>query len=353
VAVSAPPTRNWVVITTVNAPGAAVESLLATLADAWNVVVVGDTRTPPLWNEWPVEFLSLEKQRELYGAFAAAAPTNHYCRKNFGYLYALQRGAACILEADDDGSPYEWFGANVGRAVRGRLVGGGDWVNVYRWFTDRLIWPRGLPLDAIHQRGDLFAEEAGRESPVQQFLVDNDPDVDAIFRHIFPATGFTFDRGAAPVLLAPGTWCPFNTQNTLWFEEAFPLLYLPSFCNFRVTDVWRSLVAQRALWLSGSSLAFHPATIAQTRNLHDLAQDFVDEIPSYTQNRKIAERLDRAAGELGGQSTGEAGRRLWLALIDAGFLPEREAALIDHWFDAVQRCSARTAITPPVAAGGR
>jgi hypothetical protein len=75
VVVPAQPARNWIVITTVNAPGEAVERLLGGLGGAWGMVVVGDARTPPVWNDWPVEFLPLEKQRELYGAFAAAAPT--------------------------------------------------------------------------------------------------------------------------------------------------------------------------------------------------------------------------------------------------------------------------------------
>jgi hypothetical protein len=328
----APSKPNWIVITTINEPSEAIARLADDLGDDWGMVMVGDAKTPPRWNDWPVEFLSLERQRESFGAFAAEAPTNHYSRKNFGYLYAQQRGATSILETDDDSSPYPTFGTNATGAVRGRLVGGGDWVNVYRWFTDRLIWPRGLPLDAIHRRGELVSESASAECPVQQFLVDNDPDVDAIFRLVLPETGFTFEPAAAAVLLEPGTWCPFNSQNTLWLEEAFPLLYLPHFANFRVTDIWRSLVAQRALWLSGRSLAFHTSTLAQKRNPHDLRRDFADEIPSYTKNRDIAECLDRAAAELSGASMAESGRRLWLALVDAGFLPEDERTLIERWY---------------------
>ena len=344
--------QNWIVITTVNEPNEAVGELLAHLGGAWGVVVVGDVGTPRLWNDWPVEFLSLERQRELFGSFADEAPTNHYSRKNFGYLYALQQGATSILEADDDAIPYPTFGTNVTRAVRGRLVGGGDWANVYRWFTDRLIWPRGLPLDAVYRRGSLVSESAVRACPVQQFLVDNDPDVDAIFRQIFPGTGFTFDPGAAAVLLEPGTWCPFNTENTLWFEEVFPLLYLPHFCNVRVTDIWRSLVTQCALWLFGRSLAFHTSTLSQTRNPHDLSRDFVDEIPAYTKNRAIAECLEHAAGELEARSMIEAGRKLWLTLTDAGFLPAQETGLIERWFDAVQTWSSRETTSARLALGG-
>jgi hypothetical protein len=30
-----------------------------------------------------------------------------------------------------------------------------------------------------------------------------------------------------------------------------PLLYLPSHCCFRMTDIWRSFIAQRCLWELG------------------------------------------------------------------------------------------------------
>ncbi|MBX3024953.1 hypothetical protein KF840_08600 [bacterium] len=84
---------HWLVLTTINQPSDGIGELITRLGDDWGVVVVGDVRTPPSWCDWPVEFLSLERQRELFGAFAADARTHHYARKNFGYLYAHARGA--------------------------------------------------------------------------------------------------------------------------------------------------------------------------------------------------------------------------------------------------------------------
>lgn len=327
-----PSTPDWIVVTTIHEPRPALGDLLARLGESWGVVVVGDVRTPPTWNDWPVVFLSLERQLELFGAFAATAPRNHYARKNFGYLYARRRGATCILETDDDNAPYPTFATRIALDVEGRLVGGGDWANVYAWFTERPIWPRGLPLDALRRRGDLVEAGARRACAVQQYLVDDDPDVDAIHRLVFGQTDFAFDADAAPVILQPGTWCPFNSQNTLWLEAALPLLYLPHHCSMRVADIWRSLVAQRALWLHGGSIAFHPSSARQERNPHDLLRDFADEVPGYTGNRAIAQCLDRAAAGLAGRSIADAGRGLWSALVAAGFLPGEEMALIESWF---------------------
>ena len=63
-----------------------------------------------------------------------------------------------------------------------------------------------------------------------------DPDVDAVYR-LTRKTPLFFDRAAEPVVLASDTWTPFNSQNTLFYREAFPLLYLPCHVSFRMTDI--------------------------------------------------------------------------------------------------------------------
>ncbi len=60
----------------------------------WSAVVVGDTKTPADWSCPGVDFLSVEKQKQLFGAYADLIPYRHYCRKNLGYLYAMSHGAA-------------------------------------------------------------------------------------------------------------------------------------------------------------------------------------------------------------------------------------------------------------------
>ena len=87
----------------------------------------------------------------------------------------------------------------------------------------------------------------------------------------------------------PDVWCPFNSQTTWWFPAACPLMYLPSFCTFRMTGIWRSFVAQRCLWAMGSALTFHQAEVIQQRNVHNLLKDFEDEVPGYLRNESICE----------------------------------------------------------------
>src|SRR5690348_18334068 len=101
----------------------------------------------------------------------------------------------------------------------------------------------------------------------------------------------TFEK-KSPLILGEGSWCPFNSQNTTWKKEAFPLLYLPSFCSFRMTDIWRSFIAQRIAWTCGWNIAFHAADVIQERNEHSLLKDFEDEIAGYMHNGRICKLLE-------------------------------------------------------------
>src|SRR5262249_42174164 len=144
--------------------------------------------------------------------------------------------------------PLDGFWAPRARQAAAALVDAPGWHNVYRHFSDTGIWPRGLPLDAVQAAvapHDGLARGAA-DCPIQQELADDNPDVDAVFRLVC-ARRVRFAAGRA-VALGRGTWCPFNSQATAWWRDAAPLLYLPAFCSFRMTDIWRSFVAQRIAW---------------------------------------------------------------------------------------------------------
>jgi len=176
----------WIVLTTINHPTKAVlEFAEIATKRGWGFVVVGDTKTPVDWKVDGVEYLSIEKQHELYGEYSLESPVRHYARKNFGYLYAIAHGATIIIESDDDNRPYENFGLAMEKSVKGLLVGNAKWVNLYKHFSDELIWPRGLPLDNIHEKGSVLSADINFDCHIQQYLADLDPDVDAIFRLIY------------------------------------------------------------------------------------------------------------------------------------------------------------------------
>jgi hypothetical protein len=327
------PKRPWIVITSINPPTPAVAEFATFARSAGGgVVVVGDTKSPADWRHEGVVFLSIAEQRRLFGELADAIPTRSYARKNLGYLYAIAQGAGLIIDTDDDNRPYSDFARGLASTVSAPLVGGVDWVNVYRYFTDARIWPRGLPLDRVREQGTV-RDRVERTCPVQQYLADLDPDVDAIYR-LLEADPLRFRPGAEPVILDAGTFCPFNSQNTVFYPEAFELLYLPCFVSFRMTDIWRSFVAQRVLWEQGHHLAFGRATVFQERNAHDLMKDFEDEVVGYLQNRRIGEVL--AATPVAALARADAVRSCYRSLRELGVVKEDELRVLSLW-DAARR----------------
>ena len=319
------------VVTSISPPNDVLRALAAGCRErGMGFYLIGDVRSPADFALDGCDFYSLARQEETGLSFAALCPRRHYARKNIGYLLAMRSGAQVILETDDDNFPRPGFWEGRSRFQKvPRSRHHGAWVNTYAYFTDAAIWPRGLPLDAVKSAvapyETLPIEPA--DCPIQQGLVDENPDVDAIYRLLLPLP-LEF-RGDRRVALGPGAWCPFNSQNTAWWKEAFPLLYLPAYCSFRMTDIWRSLVAQRIGWANGWSVLFHEATVWQARNEHDLMRDFQDEVPGYLQNRRIGEvlaKLDLPEGR-----TSENLRCCYEALVRSSLLDPKELPLLEAW----------------------
>jgi len=238
------------------------------------------------------------------------------------------------VETDDDNFPSADFWRSPSREIRGRLIEKKGWVNAYRYFSDTFIYPRGFPPHLAREGWDgdfaVFSPEDTAFCPVQQCLADGNPDVDAIYRMLFPLP--LHFRRESPLILDRGSWCPSNSQNTVFFPEIFPLLYLPATCSFRMTDIWRSLVAQRILWTCGWNLSFHSATVVQVRNPHDLQADFEQEISGYLGNTKIVEVLIGLDLKSGRENIQPNLELCYQTLIRAGILAAMEETLLTTWF---------------------
>ena len=323
--------RYAVVVTSINHPTRAVVEIArdAVRLDA-QFVIVGDRKSPPDFNQPGATYLSLDAQARTGFRYAALAPAQHYARKNVGYLHAIATGATVLIETDDDNIPRPEFWLPREAVVTARVVAAPTWTNVYRYFHDGLVWPRGLPLDQVNAP---LPEPGATEQvycPIQQGLADDNPDVDAIYRLLLPIP-FCFDRSEAVALR--GAWCPFNSQNTAWWPDAFPLLYLPYHCSFRMTDIWRSFVAQRIAYANGWGVLFHAATVYQERNAHDLMRDFAEEVPGYLHNAAIRDTLDRLDIRTGVAQIPDAMRACYERLTALDLVGREELPLLEAWLD--------------------
>jgi len=323
------------VVTSIQPPTAAMQGLCRVLRRvSAPLLVIGDRKGPQNYPVAGAELWTLHRQRKLPLKLPARLPIDHYTRKNVGYLVAISRRAECIYETDDDNRPLpDWMPRS--QKVRARMMTRPQWCNIYRWFTRSLIWPRGLPLDEILRPAQRPGAARPVKSPIQQGLADGSPDVDAIWRLVLDAP-LKFDRQPA-VGLARGSWCPFNSQSTWWWPEAYPLLYLPSYCTFRMTDIWRSLVAQRCLWEINGCVTFHAGEVVQKRNPHNLMRDFRDEVPGYLSNDSIRRVLEGLRLKSGPAFVGANLERCYEALAEAGIFPRKELTLVRTWLHDLEQ----------------
>lgn len=324
--------KTALIVTSISAPNPVLQSL-ARGAQQHDVefIVIGDEKSPRDFQLDGCRFYSLDEQRTLDFAFARQCPTRHYARKNIGYLLALRNGAQAMIETDDDNFPEPGFWSARQRRQSVPVSNNAGQLNVYRYFSQANIWPRGLPLDKILADIPPFESLAiaDVDCPIQQGLANENPDVDAIYRLTLPLPqNFRRDRRVA---LGDGSWCPFNSQNTTWWRDAFPLLYLPAYCSFRMTDIWRSFVAQRIAWANGWSILFHEPTVWQERNAHNLMRDFKDEVPGYLHNAAICDALAVLDLKPGIARLGENLRACYAALVEHKWVGDQEGELLDAW----------------------
>jgi hypothetical protein len=326
--------RKAIVVTSINEPNAVLRSLASGAEEAgFDFILVGDTKSPADFALDGCDYFDIQRQLSTKFSFAQKCPTRHYARKNIGYLIAIDRGAKLIVETDDDNFPREEFFKDRSLEVDCPRNQDEGWLNVYGYFSTSTIWPRGLPLTEINGSARAFEELpfASNFCPIQQGLADENPDVDAIYRLVLPLPqNFRSDRRVA---LSAGCWSPFNSQNTSWWPQAYPLLYLPAYCSFRMTDIWRSFVAQRIAYENDWAVLFHEPTVWQSRNEHDLQKDFEDEVPGYLNNDRIKKTLEAVPLQRGIDKIPSNLRACYEALVDLKVVEAAELSLLEAWLN--------------------
>jgi len=316
----------WIVITSINYPTKAVEKL-ASLED-WNVVIVADKKTPLDWHFPSVTCLTVEMQKQLPYRIAKLLPWNHYCRKNIGYLYAIEHGACIIYDTDDDNILCTDILSHLPeRCLLPSVATKGPVFNPYAYFGQPTVWPRGYPLEYIHTANFSVTEPLPSRSLIQSGVVDNDPDIDAIFRLTRELPIF-FDKKPA-ISLPSGIMAPFNTQNTIFHYDAFWGLLIPMTTPFRVCDIWRGYWAQRLLWDIGGNVCFAPPEVRQDRNEHNLIRDFEDEIELYCKSGSLITLL--RSWKSVSVNLSDRLCEITQLMIDHGFYGNKEIELVEAW----------------------
>ena len=166
---------SWAVVTSIYPPTKTVLQLLS--MPGWCVVVAGDLKSPTSYNATGAAgsaiYLSPDAQRRLPFSSLARLRWNHFGRKNVGYLFAIAHGARWVYDTDDDNELLALGGGGV------PLPRAGDRVsevhtrhplyNLYPQMSgNAAAWPRGFPLDAIHDNATKNAKITPAAWPAEQ-----------------------------------------------------------------------------------------------------------------------------------------------------------------------------------------
>lgn len=323
--------KKYIVITTINDPSVSIKKF-SELSD-WNIVVVGDKKTPLNWSWKGVTYLSPLDQKKLNLSITKILPWNHYSRKMVGYLYCISQGAEVIADSDDDNIPLKNWGKSD-FTIYADIISGPDYFNIYKKYTKENIWPRGYPIDILLRDDKHHTTKGTVNAGVIQYLANNNPDVDAIYRLTHDKPIFFSDDNKY-IALDKGTVCPINSQNTIFTKKTFPLLYLPAFVSFRMTDIMRGLVMQPILWSLSLRAVFGPATAIQERNEHNIFKDFSQEVEMYLNSKLIVEISKSTTDSK--LTIPENLLKLYIELEKNKIVQKKELILLKSWINDLSR----------------
>lgn len=319
-----------IIVTTIHPPSNAIREFSKLLG--WNFISVGDLKTPKDWQVPNVEYLSPKNQDKLFPKFSKLLGWNKYARKNIGYLYAVKQGTKIIAEIDDDIAPYSDYPPNISKNKEIPVISGEKFVNIYNLFGSKDSWPRGFPINRILKKQQLNKKIKTVYSPIQNSLLDQNGDFDAIYRLISDKN--VIYKKSGQFALENEVYCPFHSGNTFWYPEIFVLLYLPTYTNPHVEDIWRSYIAQRLIWEIGGRLTFiYPTVYTNQRNKHDYLKDFKFELPLFLQTEKLVSILDSLSLN---KDLGDSLIKTYKALVKEGIMQKEEMIPLTEWVKNVE-----------------
>lgn len=351
--------ERWIVVTSIFQPSPATRKLGEMTRQGWCYVVVADKNGPPDYDDVEgVVYLTVERQRALHFQIMNHIPWRHFGRKNVGFLYAIAHGAKIIYDTDDDNRLRELRIPILGYSERWEPLG--DAVNISRPRVEESqgqslvvqpgllnpypsfrptcghIWPRGFPLDYVQKpltfNVTLETSKLDRPPAVQQFLANEDPDVDAIFRltRPLPCSFEGLPEGSPELMVVPPKFfTPYNAQATVHLYDAFWGLLLPVTVHGRVSDIWRAYLAQKLLWDIGQVISFAPAHVVHDRVAHDYLKDFQSEQDLQLKSTAMVSFL--ATWSSDAPTLVERIEQLWAALYSRGFVELGDVKLAQAW----------------------
>jgi len=278
--------NRWIVTTTINSPTDAIRKYDA-LAD-WNLLVVGDRRTPEYKLDRGV-YLDWKYQKAEYPNLCSLVGSDNTQRgRMIAFIEAHRRGAELVATIDDDCNPYPGWPGEI-------YVGRPDIPCVFYECNDPVFNPfaglfehppRGFPPQI---RNGIYHSSLRAISPlIQENFWDGEADIDACWR----VHGSKDERCGCKEPFASAALSPVNTQNTIIHGSV-----LKDHCGElpfvgHVGDVWAGYLFQAH---HPCATIYAPATVRhwQDRTLDSVLKDLEEELFSYKHSLSFVEGLRR------------------------------------------------------------
>lgn len=310
-------------------------------------------------------------------------PWRHFGRKNLGYLLAVERRACSVWDFDDDNILLvPSLLAAVQKALTPLLRPSGEFsppsepvlmgvrprgdlppsfpfrvTNPYLTLSPtRFMWPRGYPVQLVfdgHTGASpntpelvRMAASASEHVAVIQASADGNPDVDALFRLTAPHGPTRFVGSLSMVVLVPGVVSPYNAQATVQRPRGYWAQYLPITVHGRVSDIWRSYIAQAVFGLCGLHVGFAQAWVRHDRSDHSILGDHKAEAPLYelaapllahlvVWQSRARERCEAAAMTRHGCTAGGLLEHLYVDLYEHAVVGNADVHGVQAWLRAL------------------
>ena len=276
--------KKYIVCTSINKPTVAVKKF-DQMKD-WNLVIVGDKKTPKNYKLKNGIYLSPKKQEKIDKKLSDLIGWNCIQRRNFGILYAWKKGADIVAVVDDDNIPLKNWGKNL-------LINNKIKTNFYKTkalafdpisaTNHKNLWHRGFPIQILDQRKNIKKQKKIIKPDIQADFWNGDPDIDAICR-MEHHPNCKFKDKYFP--LASNKVSPFNSQNTFISKKVLPHYFLFPHIG-RMDDIWASFYVIS----KGFKVVYNKASVFQKRNQHDLTKDMLKEFIGYENNLRLIKDL--------------------------------------------------------------
>lgn len=263
--------------------------------DNVDFIVIGDKKTPvgtrELCDSIPkCQYSDLEDQARYLLRFPELAehlPENSIARRNIGHLMAYENGADQVIMLDDDNlaTEYDFVKHHAKAGMRCGLPSyesSNGWYNVCDALQEKngvQFYARGFPPSKRWEESTTIKFAHYGKVAINAGLWTNDPDIDALTRleRRLLTTGFK-ENVHTEFALYPGTWSPWNCQNTAISYAALPSYFLSPHTG-RHLDIWASYITTRIAEAMGEVIAFGTPLAFHDRSPHNLYKDLEAELP--------------------------------------------------------------------------